>query len=135
MSEASARVGVWNRRFLAGFWALFGLTCIGVTFSEWFRQTNLIPYSVAVGACFLVGALGFYAGWKWGRVAIGVLVAPLSLLCFDRLISMHFQRYYGPYFWMCFVLLGAGFYTWVFIFTGLDRDALRARYRNGDEES
>lgn len=135
MSEASARLGVWNRRLLAGFWALFGVACLVLTLSDWFRQTNLLPYSMVVGACFLVSAIAFYRGWRWGRVAIGVLVAPLSLLCFDRLMSLHFERYYGPYFWVCFVLLAAGFYTWVFTFTGLDRDALRTRYRDGDEQT
>jgi hypothetical protein len=48
-------------------------------------------------------------------------------------MSLHFERYHGPYFWVCLVLLAAGFYTWVFIFTGLDRDALRTRFHNEDE--
>ncbi len=130
MSEASARIGKVNRRILAVFWGLFGVACIALTLSDWFRQTNLLPYSAVVGVCFLASAVVFYLGSKMGRVAIGILVAPLSVLCFERLLSLHFQRYYGPFFWICFVVLAFGFYTWVFIFAGLDRDTLRGRYRD-----
>jgi len=128
MSEASAKLGVWNRHVLAVFWALFGAACLGMTLNEQFRELNVLPYAAVVGGCFLVSAILFYLGWKAGRVAIGVLVAPLSVLCFERLISLHFQRLYGPYFWVCLALLAFGFYTWVFLFTGLDRDTLSTRY-------
>ena len=135
MSEASARIGIVNRRILAVFWALFGVACVALTLSERFRQTNLLPYSAVVGVCFLVSAIVFYLGAKAGRVAIGILVAPLSVLCFERLLSLHFQRYYGPYFWVCSVVLALGFYTWVFIFTGLDRGALNGRYSDNQHHS
>jgi hypothetical protein len=132
MSESSARVGLWNRHFLAGFWALFGCACQALLLKEAIRSSKVAWIPVVVGLAFLISAWGFYRGQRWGRAAIGFLVAPLALYFFDQLMSLHFLRYHGIYFWFCCFLLVAAFYTWLFLFSGLDRDASAAESA-GDE--
>lgn len=123
MSETSAKVGIWNRRCLAVFWGLAGLACLGSMLMDSFRGSRALPFLVAGGLALLISALGFYRGSKWGRVFIGLLVAPLVLFCFDRLMLMYFGKSFGLYFWLLCLLVAIGFYTWIFLFTGLDRDA------------
>ena len=129
MCEASAKVAVWNRRALAVFWGLFGAACVLLPFSPSLSATRVFPFPIAIGITVLVSAYGFFQGWRWGRVAIGFVVAPLVVVSFDRLMSMHFQRYYGSLFAVCCLLLLVGFYTWVFIFAGLDRSGSPRRRR------
>lgn len=123
MSVKSARFGVWNRRLLALFWGLFGLVCLGLLFHTFWWQTKLFFGPAAAGIAFLASSIAFYRGSAWGRSAIGVLVSVLALYCFDRLLYLHFQRHHGFFFFLVCLVLAAAFYTFLFLFSGLDRDS------------
>jgi hypothetical protein len=123
MSESSARVGVASRHALAVFWGFFAVACMGLVLLPKVRNSAWFFLPPIGGGALLLSAWGYYRGRRWSRVALGVVVAPLSLLCFDRLLYYYFARRFGLPFWSCLCLLATAFYTWVLLFAGLDRDA------------
>lgn len=120
VSDTGRRLGWRHRRILAWFWGLFGAGCWAfLLHGAWWRSwLFLLP--MLGGLAFLVSAAGFYRGRKWGRFSLGFWVAGVTLYGFDRLLNLHFRGYHGLYFWLICGLLLAAFYTWLFLFSGLD---------------
>lgn len=123
MSESSARIGVTSRHLLATFWGLFALGCLALLLHPRVRSSAWFFLPPVGGVAFLVSAAGYYSGRRWGRILLGLMVAPLTLVCFERLLWYHFASRHGLWFWLCLLLLAVAFYTWVLLFAGLDRDA------------
>lgn len=123
MNEISktGRIVRWNRTILGLFWAAVGLACIGLILWRDVRVTKLAPVPVAAGVVLLVASWGFYLGKKWGRLLIGFIMALVALYCFDRLLYLGFGKAFNWFFYLLCVVLGAAFYTWVYLFSGLDR--------------
>ncbi|MCX8108462.1 MAG: hypothetical protein N3G20_06630 [Verrucomicrobiae bacterium] len=123
MNEISkiGRIVRWNRRILGFFWGMVGLACICLILWREVRMTKLAPVPVVAGIILLVSSLGFYLGKKWGRFLIGVVMAFVVLYCFDRLLYLGFGKVFNWFFYALCVVLFVAFYTWLYLFSGLDR--------------
>jgi len=136
MNEVSkvARIARWNRLLLSLFWGFFGVTCFLPLLRAGLWHTKTGMAVAAVGVAFLVSAWGFYRGTRWGRIAIGLLMAFLALYCFDRLLYFGFRKAFSGYFALFCALLVAAIYTWLFLFSGLDRGGPMSADRDSEEE-
>jgi hypothetical protein len=123
MSESTARIGVASRHALAVFWGLVAVACVGLVLMPKVRASPWFFVPPAAGVILFAAAWSFYRGRRSGRTALGVLVAPFTLVCFDRLLLYFFAHRIGLHFWVCCLLLGVSCFTWIALFAGLDRDA------------
>jgi hypothetical protein len=121
--SSTARIVRVNRMALSLIWGSFGVACLAplVRPNMWSAKTALVLSAIALA--FLLAAWGFYRGTRWGRFGIGVLMAFLALYCFDQLLVWSFSRPRPDIgrVALCCALLAAAFYTWLFLFSGLDR--------------
>ncbi|NLH75138.1 MAG: hypothetical protein GX456_18990 [Verrucomicrobia bacterium] len=123
MNETSktGRIVYWNRVVLGLFWVAVGLASIGLILWRDVRLTKLAPVPVVAGIILITAAWGFYTGKKWGRILIGVVMAFVALYCFDRLLYLGFRKMFNWFFYLLCAMLAVAFYTWLYLFSGLDR--------------
>lgn len=119
--SSTSRIVRWNRVILALLWAAVGIGCIGLLLWEDVRASKLAGVPAIAGAVLLVTSWGFYLGRRWGRVCIGVVMAFVALYCFDRLLYLGFRKTFSWFFLVLCAVLIAAFYTWLYLFSGLDR--------------
>lgn len=122
MNEISktGRIVYWNRVVLGAFWALAGIACVGLILWRDVRMTKLALVPVIAGLILIAAAWGFYRGTRWGRILIGVVMAFVALYCFDRLLYLGFRKMFNWFFYLLCGMLAAAFYTWLYLFSGLD---------------
>ncbi|HNU52766.1 MAG TPA: hypothetical protein PKJ98_17890 [Verrucomicrobiota bacterium] len=114
-----------NRRILGAFWTCLGVAVLCILLVPSFRQPKIFAFPLVIGSALILGGWGLYHGRRWARGVVGTMVGIMTILSFERILYLHYRHYHGPWFWACCLLLLAAFYTFLFLFSGLDRDASR----------